>query len=88
MRTSKDEIQLDCLSELQSAKWFLLRERQRHFEDIRQINKDLLRLDKIDIPQRLIDLLGYHFNIPTKKQQTLFEKYKKIYTLTDVVEDN
>jgi hypothetical protein len=76
MRLSKDEIQLDCLSELQAAKWFLMRERQRHYDDISHIDKDLSRLTSIEIPERLLSLLGYHFNIPTKKEQTLFEKYK------------
>jgi NADH pyrophosphatase NudC (nudix superfamily) len=77
MRTSKDEIQLDCLTELQAAKWFLMRERQRHLKDIEQIDKDLLRLSNIELSKRLIDLLGYHFAIPSKKVQTLFEKHKK-----------
>jgi NADH pyrophosphatase NudC (nudix superfamily) len=76
MRTSKDEIQLDCLSELQAAKWFLLREKQRHLDDIENIDKDLARLTNVDLPERLIEILDHHFNIPTKKQQTLFEKYK------------
>jgi hypothetical protein len=77
MRLSKDEIQLDCLDELRSAKWFLLREKQRHIDDIEQIDKDLARLTNVDLPERLIDILDHHFNIPPKKQQTLFEKYKK-----------
>jgi hypothetical protein len=77
MRTSKDETHLDCLSELQAAKWFLMREKQRHLDDIENIDKDLARLTNVDLPERLIEILDHHFNIPTKKQQTLFEKYKK-----------
>jgi hypothetical protein len=78
MRTSKDEIQLDCLDELQAAKWFLLREKSRHFEDIVQIDKDLYKLRDIELPIKLLSLLGTHFNIPSKKAQTLFEKHKPI----------
>ena len=78
MHTSKEEIQLDCLSELQSAKWFLMRELQRHLQDVEAIQRDLSKLSKVELPKRVVDLVGYHFVVPLKKHQTLFEKHKPI----------
>lgn len=73
MKISKDEIQLDCLDELQAAKWFLSREKQRHLDDVVAIDKDLERLSSVDIPEKLLKILGHHFNVPTKTNQTLFD---------------
>jgi len=59
-----NNLELSCLTELQAAKWFLLHERQRHIDDILEIDKDLAKLKDIAIPVTLEVLTDLHFTIP------------------------
>jgi hypothetical protein len=51
MRTKK--INVNSLSALQAMKFWLLRERHRHEQDIDAINQDLIKLHNIKVPMTL-----------------------------------
>jgi hypothetical protein len=61
-----DKVELTELTELQAAKWFLLRERRRHLEDIQAINIDLWKLRNIEMPKTVLDILDKYFEIPKR----------------------
>ena len=60
----KDVLELTSLGELQAVKWFLLHERNRHLDDIKDIDKDLAKLTNVALPQDVIDVLDWRFEIP------------------------
>lgn len=49
----KHTVNVNSLSALQAMKFWLLRERHRHEQDIDQINDDLLKLHDIKVPMTL-----------------------------------
>jgi len=57
---------INSLSGLQALKFFLLKEKFRHERDIFQIDKDLLKLQDIDVPRDLTDLMAWYEVAPTK----------------------
>lgn len=60
------DITLNSLNSLQCAKWFLMHERQRHFDDILSIDKDLAKLTDISLPKEVLMVLGNKFIVPER----------------------
>jgi len=54
----KLSIKFNSLSTRQTAKWFLLHERKRHYQDIKMINDDLNKLADVELPPELVFLAG------------------------------
>ncbi len=50
-------IKFNSISTRQAAKWLLLHERERHVEDILEIDRDLKKLKDVDLPQELLDIV-------------------------------
>jgi hypothetical protein len=73
-------LKLSCLSELQAAKWFLLHERQRHLDDVNQIDDDLEKLKDITLPLDVMNVLSFRFEIPeqTKNDYTIMEQLNEM----------
>lgn len=65
--TCKEEalknIAINSLSVRQAAKWFLLHEKERHFEDIFAINNDLEKLTDVKLPLEAEILINERFEI-------------------------
>ena len=59
----KKVVKLDCLSERLAVKWFLLHERQRHVDDIVDIDKDLAKLKDIELPPEFMAILNERFEV-------------------------
>jgi|ADurb_H2B_02_Slu_FD_contig_21_2182515_length_353_multi_3_in_0_out_0_2 hypothetical protein len=57
-------IDLNSLTARQAARWFLIHERERHLQDIQDIDADLFKLRDVDLPPELIELAGrVHFRV-------------------------
>ena len=59
----KKTVMLDCLSERLAAKWFLLHERNRHLDDIKDIDKDLEKLNDIELPPEFMAIVNERFEV-------------------------
>ena len=57
---TRKKITVNNLSALQAMKFWLLRERHRHEQDIDQINDDLVKLHDVKIPDLLLDLGAWY----------------------------
>ncbi len=53
-----NEIKLNSLSTRQAAKWLLIHEKRRHQQDIAAINRDLKKLEDVELPEDLKSLAG------------------------------
>ena len=64
-KLQEQKISINSLHFLQAAKWILIHERRRHLVDIAGIDIDLENLKNIEIPAEAMELIDYHFEIPT-----------------------
>ena len=63
-----DKETVNSLDALQALKFFLTKERKRHEQDIVAINKDILKLNGIEIPPGLS--LDTWYEVPKKHDKT------------------
>lgn len=56
-------VKINSLNFKQAAKWFLIHEKNRHFDDIIQIDNDLKKLTDVDIPDEALKLINCRFEI-------------------------
>ena len=56
-------IKFNSLSTRQAAKWFLLHERERHVEDILEIDRDLKKLADVELPPDILNETKARFEV-------------------------
>ena len=56
-------VKFECMPERMAAKWFFLHERQRHVNDIVEIDKDLKKLEDIELPPEFLAILNERFEV-------------------------
>jgi len=57
------KIKFNSLTTRQAAKWFLLHERERHVEDIFEIDRDLKKLKDVELPSDILNSVNARFEV-------------------------
>lgn len=56
--TDNYKIKFESLALRQACKWLLIHEKRRHQQDIAAINRDLKKLEDVELPEELKSLAG------------------------------
>ena len=57
------KIKFNSLTTRQAAKWFLLHERERHVDDIFEIDRDLKKLKDVELPSDILNSVNARFEV-------------------------